>query len=57
MIVNNDGVPLKSTLSAEQTTQYSSLFSQVRTETGKPISGGAVWCITMCVCARVCVSV
>ena len=29
LIVNNDGVPLKSTLSAEQTTQYSSLFSQL----------------------------
>lgn len=29
LIVNNDGVPLKSTLSAEQTTQYASLFSQV----------------------------
>mmetsp|Transcript_15700 Transcript_15700/g.37237 ORF Transcript_15700/g.37237 Transcript_15700/m.37237 type:complete len:101 (+) Transcript_15700:3-305(+) len=29
LIVNNDGVPLKSTLSAEQTTQYASLFSQL----------------------------
>ena len=30
LIVNNDGVSLKSTLSAELTTQYASLFAQVR---------------------------
>ena len=30
LIVNHDGISLKSTLSAEQTTQYASLFSQVR---------------------------
>ncbi len=30
LIVNNDGVPIKSTLSAEQTTAYASLFAQVR---------------------------
>lgn len=29
LIVNNDGVALKSTLSAELTSQYASLFSQV----------------------------
>lgn len=30
LIINKDGVALKSTLSAEQTARYASLFSQVR---------------------------
>ncbi len=42
LIVNNDGVALKSTLSAELTSQYASLFSQV-----------VCWGVTVCVrCVR-----
>ncbi len=57
LIVNNDGVALKSTLSAELTSQYASLFSQVGDgRVGRAISVARVACSKLndLLCANSC---